>query len=675
LVQGLTRANVAAFKLVSEFEPQGDQPAAIEALAAGLEAGVRDQVLLGVTGSGKTFTMAQVIARAQRPSLVLAPNKILAAQLFDEFQTLFPESAVEYFVSYYDYYLPEAYIPSTDTYVEKEATINDRIDRMRHRATYSLLTRRDVIVVASVSCIFGAGSPESYEELHVHLDRGQAVERDKVLRDLTLCLYDRAGLDFQRGTFRVRGDVVDVFPAYADDRVIRIEFFGDTVEEISSIDPLTGEVLGALDFCDIYPRSHYVTPGERLQQACERIEAELEERIVWFKRLKELLEAQRIEQRTRYDLELMREVGTCNGIENYSRHLDGREEGEPPWTLLSYFPSDLLLFVDESHVAIPQVGGMYRGDRARKEVLVEHGFRLPSALDNRPLRFDEFRDRIKQGIYVSATPGPWELEQAERGVVEQIVRPTGLVDPGVAVKPVQGQVDDLLEEIRHTVRAGHRVLVTTLTKRMAEELTEHYTEVGVKCRYLHSDIDTLERTEIVRDLRLGVFDVLIGINLLREGLDLPEVALVAVLDADKEGFLRNDRSLIQTMGRAARNVEGRVILYADKETGSMRRAIAETNRRRARQLAYNAEHEITPRSVSRRIGKLLASIYEQDYAPVPEISVGEKPFERWSPDRTAAEIDRLRKEMLAAAQALEFERAAELRDRLHELEEHELKAR
>jgi len=666
---------VAQFKLVSEFEPQGDQPAAIAALAAGLEAGVRDQVLLGVTGSGKTFTVAQVIARAQRPSLVLAPNKILAAQLFEEFRTLFPEAAVEYFVSYYDYYLPEAYIPSTDTFVEKEATINDRIDRMRHRATYSLLTRRDVIVVASVSCIFGAGSPEAYEELHVHLDRGQGVERDELLRDLALCLYDRAGLDFRRGTFRVRGDVVDVFPAYADDSVIRIEFFGDSVEEITSIDPLTGEVLGTRESCDIYPRSHYVTPGERLQKACERIEAELEERIVWFKRRGKLLEAQRIEQRTRYDLELMREVGTCSGIENYSRHLDGREEGEPPWTLLSYFPEDFLLFVDESHVAIPQVGGMYRGDRARKEVLVEHGFRLPSALDNRPLRFDEFRDRIKQGVYVSATPGPWELEQAERGVVEQIVRPTGLVDPEVVVKPVSGQVDDLLEEIRRTVRAGHRVLVTTLTKRMAEELTEHFTEVGVKGRYLHSDIDTLERTEIVRDLRMGVFDVLIGINLLREGLDLPEVALVAVLDADKEGFLRNDRSLIQTMGRASRNVEGRAILYADKETGSIRRAVAETARRRARQVAYNAEHDITPRSVSRRIGKLLATIYEQDYAPVPATAVKEGPFERWSAERTAAEIDRLRREMLLAAQALEFERAAELRDRLHELEEHELNAR
>ena len=664
------------FRLVSDFELRGDQPAAVTALRKGLEEGSREQVLLGVTGSGKTFAMAHVIARWGRPTLVLAPNKILAAQLFEEFRQLFPDNAVEYFVSYYDYYLPEAYLPAQDLYIEKEATINDRIDRMRHRATFSLLTRRDVIVVASVSCIFGAGSPSAYAELHVHLERGEEVERDDVLRRLTQCLYDRAGLDFRRGTFRVRGDVVDVFPAYADDRVVRLGFFGDTLEEILAIDPLTGEVLEELEFVDIYPRSHYVTASEQLFKAAGTIEAELEERILHFRREKKLLEAQRIEQRTRYDLELIREVGTCPGIENYSRHLDGRKAGEAPWTLLSYFPPDYLMFIDESHVAVPQVGGMYKGDRARKEVLVEHGFRLPSALDNRPLRFEEFQERLHRVVYVSATPGDFEMQRCEGRVAEQIVRPTGLVDPEVDVRPVAGQVDDLLAEIRKTVAAGHRVLVTTLTKRMAEELTEYYTEVGVKCRYLHSDIDTLERTEIVRDLRLGVFDVLIGINLLREGLDLPEVALVAVLDADKEGFLRNDRSLIQTMGRAARNVEGRVVLYADTRTGSIERALQETARRRARQLAYNSEHGITPETVKKRIGELLTSVYEKgDYAGVPEAAAQGKPFERWSPQRTAQEMERLKREMYAAAEKLEFERAAELRDRLHELEAHELRMR
>jgi excinuclease ABC subunit B len=666
---------VDGFRLVSEFELKGDQPGAVEALATGLSEGVREQTLLGVTGSGKTFTMAHVIARWGRPALILAPNKVLAAQLFEEFRQLFPENAVEYFVSYYDYYLPEAYIPSSDLYIEKEATINDRIDRMRHRATYSLLTRRDVIVVASVSCIYGAGSPETYASLHLHLERGQTVDRDDVLRRLTACLYDRAQLDFRRGTFRVRGDTVDVYPAYADERVIRLAFFGDLLEEICALDPLTGEVLEDLAFTDIYPRSHYVTEGERLEAACATIEQELEERLPLLRRAGKLLEAQRLEQRTRYDLELMREVGTCPGIENYSRHLDGRKAGEPPWTLLSYFPDDYLMFIDESHVAVPQVGGMYRGDRARKEVLVEHGFRLPSALDNRPLKFEEFKQRIRNVVYVSATPGDYEIERTKGHVAEQIVRPTGLVDPEVEVRGVGGQVDDLLKEIRTVAERGFRVLVTTLTKRMAEELTEYYTEVGVKCRYLHSDVDTLERTEIVRDLRLGVFDVLIGINLLREGLDLPEVALVAVLDADKEGFLRNDRSLIQTMGRAARNVEGRVILYADTMTGSMRRAIDETERRRAKQLAFNAAHGITPETVKKRIGDLLASVYEHDYTPVPEPGAPSEPYERWSPEQTAKEIDRLRKEMYAAAEKLEFERAAELRDRLRALEAQELRVR
>jgi len=660
------------FRLVSEFSPKGDQPAAIEGLVESVSSGARDQTLLGVTGSGKTFTMAHVIERLDRPALVLAPNKILAAQLFEEFRTLFPENAVEYFVSYYDYYLPEAYIPSSDTYIEKEATINDRIDRMRLRATYSLLTRRDVIVVASVSCIYGAGSPSNYRDLHVELKAGQEVDRDVVLRQLAANLYTRGGFDFRRGTFRVRGDVVDVYPAYADERVIRLEWFGDTLETIRTIDPLTGEIHGTVDEAAIYPRSHYVTPEEKLKTACEGIEKELEERLTVLRKEKKLLEAQRLEQRTRYDMELMREVGTCPGIENYSLHLDGRTPGDAPWTLLSYFPEDFLMFIDESHVAVPQVGGMYRGDRARKTVLVDHGFRLPSALDNRPLRFDEFREQVKQFVYVSATPGDFELEKSGERVMEQIVRPTGLVDPEAEVRPVDGQVDDLLGEIRKSVEAGHRVLCTTLTKRMAEELTEYYTEVGVKCRYMHSDIDALERTEIIRDLRLGVFDVLIGINLLREGLDLPEVALVAVLDADKEGFLRNDRSLIQTMGRAARNVQGRVILYADRTTDSMKRALDEADRRRAKQIAYNEEHGITPVSVKKAIADVIGAHFSEPEELQREV---ERPWVHRSGAETAREIEQVKQEMWKAAEELEFERAAELRDRLKQLEEHELKVR
>lgn len=652
--------------------PKGDQPAAIDSLVASIQSGTRDQTLLGVTGSGKTFTMANVIERLDRPSLILAPNKILAAQLYDEFANLFPDNAVEYFVSYYDYYMPEAYIAASDTYIEKESTINDRIDRMRLRATYSLLTRRDVIVVASISCIYGAGSPSNYRDLHVELHAGQEIDRDVVLRQLAANLYSRAGFDFTRGMFRVRGDVVDVFPAYAEDRVIRLEWFGDTLEEIRMIDPLTGEIHESIETVSIFPRTHYVTPEEKLKTACESIEVELEDRLHELKRQKKGLEAQRLEQRTRYDMELMREVGTCPGIENYSRHLDGRKTDEPPWTLFSYFPDDVLLFVDESHVAIPQSGGMYRGDRARKTVLVDHGFRLPSALDNRPLQFEEFRETVPQFVYVSATPGKFELDQSADCVFEQIVRPTGLIDPPATIRPSEGQVDDLLHEIRETVAAGFRILVTTLTKRMAEELTEYYTEVGVKCRYMHSDIDTLERTEIIRDLRLGVFDVLVGINLLREGLDLPEVALVAILDADKEGFLRNDRSLIQTMGRAARNVEGRVLLYADRKTDSMTRALDESDRRRVKQVAYNKKHGITPKTIQKAIAQAIGDTYAE-----PEELQREQESEL--SHRTAVEIARdiehVKKEMWQAAQDLEFERAAELRDQLKQLEAHELKVR
>ena len=658
------------FKLRSDFTPKGDQPAAIESLVKSFEAGAQYQTLLGITGSGKTFTIANVIARVQRPTLVLAHNKTLAAQLYSEFKALFPSNAVEYFVSYYDYYQPEAYIPSTDTYIEKDSSINDEIDKLRHSATHSLLTRRDVLVVASVSCIYGLGAPETYGSMHVFVERGQRLDRDELLRRLVDMLYERNDVDFHRGTFRVRGDVVEVFPQYEDERAIRIEFFGDEVEAICEIDPLRGKVVARPSRALIYPASHYVASADILARAIAGIREELRERLAELRAANKLLEAQRLEQRTLYDLEMLESMGFCHGVENYSRWLDGRAPGQRPYTLFDYFPDDYLLVIDESHITVPQVGGMYRGDRARKETLVEYGFRLPSALDNRPLRFDEWYERIGQAIYVSATPGDWELEQAKGVVVEQIIRPTGLVDPRIEVRPAAGQVDDLLAEIRKRVAAGERVLVTTLTKRMAEELTDYYADAGVKVRYLHSDIQTIERMEIIRELREGVFDVLVGINLLREGLDIPEVSLVAILDADKEGFLRSTRSLIQTIGRAARNVNGTVLLYADQLTDSLRRTIEETERRRAVQQRYNAEHGITPQSVKKRISSLRESIWEQDYVTVP--TVRERPTAEVPPHELAPLIAGLRREMQAAARELDFERAAELRDRIRALEQERL---
>ncbi|HXH05432.1 MAG TPA: excinuclease ABC subunit UvrB [Vicinamibacterales bacterium] len=657
------------FTLVSEFELRGDQPQAIQELVEGLERGTRWQVLLGVTGSGKTFTMAHVIARVNRPTLVMVHNKTLAAQLYQEFRRFFPHNAVEYFVSYYDYYQPEAYVPATDSYIEKEATINDEIDRMRLSATRSLFERRDVIIVASVSCIYGLGSPEAYYGMLLALERGQRIGRDQILRKLVEIQYERNDHDFERGVFRVRGDIVEVYPSY-EDVGIRIELFGDEVDELVSFDPLTGRALRRHDRVAIYPKSHFVTPRERTARAIESIRAELE----WYRGVLEsqgkLLEAQRLQQRTLFDLEMIREIGYCHGIENYARHLSGRAPGEPPPTLLDYLPEDALIIVDESHQTVPQIRGMYHGDRSRKEVLVEYGFRLPSALDNRPLNFEEWEARVGQVIFVSATPGPYELEKAGGVVVEQIIRPTGLLDPAVEVRPVRGQVDDLLQEIRATVARGERVLVTTLTKRMAEDLTQYYQELGVRVRYLHSDIETLERVEILRDLRRGEFDVLIGINLLREGLDLPEVSLVAVLDADKEGFLRSGGSLIQTIGRAARNVNGRAILYADVVTESMRHAIAETERRRALQEAYNREHGITPASIVKHIDDVLTSVYERDYVTVP--LVRETPETFRTPEELEARIAALQAEMKAAAANLEFEKAARLRDRIRELKNREL---
>ena len=657
------------FTLTTDLEPQGDQPGAIDQLTAAIQAGVPRQVLLGVTGSGKTFSMAHVIARCNKPTLVLAPNKTLAAQLYNEFKELFPENAVRYFVSYYDYYQPEAYVPSTDTYIEKDSSINDEIDKMRHSATKALLERNDVLIVASVSCIYGLGSPEAYFDMLVFLERDSEVDRDRVLRKLVDIQYQRNDIDFHRGTFRVRGDVVEIFPAYEEARALRIEFFGDTIEAIAEIDPLRGRVLRTLEKVAIYPASHYVTTPDRMERAVEAIRNELAVRLRELKQDDKLLEAQRLEQRTLYDLEMMSEMGFCTGIENYSRHLTGRSPGQAPPTLLNYYPKDWLLFIDESHVTVPQIGGMYRGDRSRKSTLVEFGFRLPSALDNRPLNFQEFEELLNQVVFVSATPGDYELRASGGVVVEQLIRPTGLTDPRIDVRPAGNQVDDLLEEIRQRVERQQRVLVTTLTKKMAEDLTDYYQEIGIRVRYLHSDIETLERIEIIRELRRGTFDVLVGINLLREGLDIPEVSLVAILDADKEGYLRSERSLIQTIGRAARHTEGTVLLYADRITDSMRAAIDETERRRTVQQEYNEQHGIVPQSIRKAIAERWEELdyatprtaeTSADYLPAAEI-----------PKRVAA----LEKEMRAAATDLEFERAAELRDEIQRLREMELQIR
>src|SRR5438132_4782300 len=605
------------FALRADFEPQGDQPDAIVALTAAVRDGASHQVLLGVTGSGKTFTMSHVVANVNKPTLVIAPNKTLAAQLYNEFRTFFPENAVRYFVSYYDYYQPEAYVPSTDTYIEKDASINDEIDKMRHAATKALLERNDVLVVASVSCIYGLGSPARYFDMLVLLERGAETERDAMLRKLVDMQYERNDFDFHRGTFRVRGDVVEIFPAYEETKAIRVELFGDTVETLSEVDPLRGTVLRRLERVAIYPASHYVAGEEVMKRAVEAVRAELAEVVTVLRRARKLLEAQRLEQRTRYDLELLAEMGFCPGIENYSRHLDGRAPGQPPYTLLDYFPEDYLLILDERHVTVSQIGGMYRGDRSRKETLVEFGFRLPSALDNRPFNFEEFTRHVRQTLFVSATPGDWEIRQARGRVVEQLIRPTGLTDPEVIVRPARHQVDDLLEEIRKRVAVTERVLVTTLTKKMAEDLTDYLQEGGIRVRYIHSDIETIERVDIIRDLRRGEFDVLVGIHLLREGLDLPEVSLVAILDADKEGYLRSERSLIQTIGRAARNVNGTVLMYADSVTDSMRRALDETNRRRALQEEFNRQHGITPQTVKKAIQESLIEACEADYVTVP----------------------------------------------------------
>jgi excinuclease ABC subunit B len=659
------------FKLQSDLKPAGDQPRAIEELIAGVKRGDPSQVLLGITGSGKTFTMAHVIEHAQRPTLVMAHNKTLAHQLFGEFKQLFPDNAVHFFVSYYDYYQPEAYVPSTDTYIEKDSLINEEIDRMRHAATYALLTRRDVIIVASVSCIYGIGAAEAYLGMKVDLATGVEVRRDAVLRRLVEIQYERNDVDFSRGTFRVRGDVVEIFPAYEREKALRIEWFGDEIETISEVDPLRGKVLRKLDEVSIFPGSHYVTPADQLVRAMDGIKVELRGRLSELHTQNKLVEEQRLQQRTLYDLEMLEQMGRCKGIENYSRHLSGRQAGEPPPTLLDYFPADCLTFVDESHQTVPQVGSMYKGDRSRKETLVDFGFRLPSALDNRPLRFEEWEARVRQIVFVSATPADYEINRAGGVLVEQIIRPTGLLDPEIEVRPVGSQVDDLLGEIRLRVAAGERVLVTTLTKRLAEDLTEYYTDLGVRVRYLHSDIDTLERIEILRDLRLGEFDVLVGINLLREGLDLPEVSLVAILDADKEGFLRAERSLIQTIGRAARNQHGKVIMYADRETESMRRAITTTRQRRELQEAYNREHGITPKTISKAIQDLAGSA-QDDFVDLGKVAMPKKGKRSVPVDELPAMIARLKTEMMDWAEKLEFEKAAAIRDRIHQLEQLQL---
>jgi excinuclease ABC subunit B len=652
------------FRLNEEFKPSGDQPEAIEKLVEGIEDGLAFQTLLGVTGSGKTFTMANAIARLGRPALVLAPNKTLAAQLYSEFREFFPENAVEYFVSYYDYYQPEAYVPARDLYIEKDSSINEHIEQMRLSATKSLLERRDVVIVATVSAIYGIGDPSEYHGMILHLREGEKIGQRDVLGRLVAMQYERNELDFRRGTFRVRGDVIDVFPAEHAEQAIRISLFDDEVEKLEVFDPLTGRMLHPMSRFTVYPSSHYVTPRETTLRAIDAIKLELRERIEFFQKAGRLVEAQRIEQRTRFDLEMLAELGFCKGIENYSRHLSGRAAGEPPPTLIDYLPADALMIVDESHVTIPQLGGMYRGDRSRKENLVEYGFRLPSALDNRPLRFDEFEKVVRQTFFVSATPADYEREKSAGAIVEQVVRPTGLVDPRVVVRPASTQVDDLLSEINARVQVNERVLVTTLTKRMAEELTDYLAQHGVKVRYLHSEVENIERVEIIRDLRLGEFDVLVGINLLREGLDLPEVSLVAILDADKEGFLRSERSLIQTIGRAARHLNGTAILYADTVTDSIRRAIGETSRRRAKQEAYNEQHAITPAGVSKRIKDLIDGVYDATQAKAAE---QEARYEAMSEKQLAREIKALEKKMLAHARNLEFEEAARARDRLTEL--------
>ena len=654
------------FNLHAEFTPQGDQPAAIRTLVAGLNNNCPHQVLLGVTGSGKTFTMAKVIEAANKPTLVMAPNKTLAAQLFGEFKRLFPDNAVEYFVSYYDYYQPEAYIPQSDTYIEKDSSINDFIDRLRHSATRSVLTRRDVIVVASVSCIYGLGSPKEYEQMHLYLRKGDERPREEIIYRLVSMLYERKDIDFHRGVFRVRGDVIDIFPAHEEDKAIRVELFGDEIEALSVIDPLRGIKIAEIKDTVIYPTSHYVTTQDRLKRAIKTIKAELKERLDYFYGQGKLLEAQRLEQRTLLDLDMLSQLGYCHGIENYARHLSGRTPGEPPPCLLDYFPKDFLLIIDESHITVPQIRGMYAGDRSRKETLVTFGFRLPSALDNRPLKFEEFKSVINQVIYVSATPGPYEIEQAKGNIVEQVIRPTGLMDPVMEIRPASTQIDDLVNEIHKRIDKGQRILVTTMTKRLAEDLTDYLISLNIRVAYLHSDIKTVERSKTIQALRKGIFDVLIGINLLREGLDMPEVSLVAILDADKEGFLRSERSLIQTAGRAARNAEGKVILYADKITKSIRKAVSETNRRRKIQEAYNKQHGIKPKTILKHTDDTLYQIYKMDYVENKE-DTSQLVFDNIKD--LSGEIKKLEKQMFEAAKTLDFEKAATLRDTIKKLKE------